>query len=262
MVLKLFNYVYWIAPLVVGGIAVGLYFLLRNKRDIVFNIAIGVLMGLNIFQHLCKSFIWEGAPFTLSLNNTAYNVCALLILLSPVLYFVKWKPLNQYICLLGSIAGMGAILIPYWYFNKDILTLDYLRFVVCHGLLFLTSFLPLLAKKVKVEFKNFHLIGAFFLTGLCIIALNVCLIGIANGQNGLDAIKASNAFMMAGPRDSELIIKVCTAITPKFMRWIPIVWYALPLYIGITVISFIVLMLLDRTGFKAYFPRFKKRARS
>ena len=102
--------------------------------------------------------------------------------------------------------------------------------------------------------------GLYFLLVLCIILLNdtVCIIvGLFPGwsaENLYDALKSTNPFSLMGPREGyDSITSVITALSPSIFltnnpahTYVPILWYAFPLYLVVSVAAFGVLGFVDR----------------
>ena len=250
------------------AVMAGLFFLLRRRSVKTQKIVVFSLMLINILQHLFKSFIYPqyaGDGFTMV--NTAYNMCALLILLSPFVYFSRsnfWKDFTFYV---GTVAGLIAIAVPIWFIGKDITELgfEYIRFYFCHILLFLSSGLTLLLGHHRPSYRCFPKIGIAFLLSLLIILLNdaLCVIlGLASGHEPHDlynTLRALNPCWSMGPPANGSfapVVSLIHALSPAFLcgknatgLYAPILWYAIPLYIGITLVAFPVCVLTDRKNF-------------
>ena len=139
-----------------------LYFVFRKRGVRAQRIAIFVLILLNVLQHLLKLEIYPMYDGGFNALCTAYNMCALLILLSPFAFFIKFSPLRDFVYYVGTAAGMVAILIPYWNIGEDAFTWSFFRFFFCHALLFASSLLPLLFGHHKPKWRRFPLVGLSF----------------------------------------------------------------------------------------------------
>ncbi len=247
-----------------------LYFcwrVLRKKSEKVQKIVILLLAGVNVFQHFFKSVLYPhlfGEGFTLS--STAYNVCACIILLIPVAVCAKSRSLKTFCMCVGACSGLFALMFPVWFLGMDVSKLgwEYGRFLICHSLLFLTCGLHLALELHKISYKDFWKMGFYFLLILCIILLNntLCIVaGLFPGwsaENLYEALKSSNPFSMMGPREGyDSITSVITALSPSVFltdnpahTYVPILWYAIPLYLVISVAAFGVLGFVDRKNLK------------
>ena len=212
------------------------------------------IMILNLAQHLLKTILYNHLGLSgFTAYNTVYNMCALLIILSPIAYLVKFAPLRDFVYLLGSFAGLVAIAIPYWSIGKPPTDPDFLRSLFCHTLLFLSSSLSLALGLHRPSKRSWLFIGAYVLFALGVIVLNntLCLKldlypGIsADKLTFRDALYATNSVWMFGPPESfSWVVSLLKTILPdrlvvlKSGRCIPVLWYALPMYLAATAISF------------------------
>ena len=118
---------------------------MRTKRAVVFTVAL-----LNTLQHLFKMYIYpQYYGDTFLARGTAYNMCAFLILASPIVLLIGSQLWQNFFFYIGSIAGFISICVTYWL--KEPIE-EQLRFVICHGLLFVSSFLPFLFGIYKVNY--------------------------------------------------------------------------------------------------------------
>jgi hypothetical protein len=208
-----------------------------------------------------------------NLLNTAYNMCALLIILSPLAFLIKLRPLRDFVFLAGSFAGFIANAIPYWYIGMTISDLgwDYARFYICHLLLFLTSALTISLRIHRPNVRAIPLIGAGFLLSICFILLNDVIAtkcGIVEGfapdqvRAALDALNP--VWSMHPEQGFARITDIIKVLSPPIFfpngagrGYTPVLWYAIPVYLGITLISAIVLLILDGDGRRRIFRRIK-----
>ena len=255
-----------------------IYIILRGKSQKIQKYVILGIMLINVCQHLFKSFIYPGyAGLGFSAFNTAYNMCAALILISPIALIFNFRLLRDFVFYAGSFAGIIAIVIPYWHIGADALNPEAVRSFICHALLFLTSVLPLLLGLHKPSYRCFYKIGLCFLLFLCIITLNnyLCVIldiypGLEN-MPPLDALYLANPVWAFGPPDNfSFVLDIARIFSPNVWlgegaggRCLPILWYAIPLYIFITVAAFCVCSTVDRKNFvsdlKKYTQKLKLR---
>lgn len=239
--MKLFDAMHMASLLVIVAVFLGLFFAFRKRSLRAKYIVLGVIMGLNILQHVLKFWVWphmRGRSF--GIEETAYNVCAFMILLCPFSTYGKSNLLKQYQFYVGTVAGICAPFVPYWFVGKSLLTSEFLRFWSCHALLFLSSCLPGVWGMVKFRLKDGWKFGFLFLGMLGLILLNntffYTLLGY-EGERLERAIYAQDPVWMMGPPRGENVFKdILTAITfPIFKnaesgRFTPILWYALPVY--------------------------------
>lgn len=262
MIIYYFNYVYILTLLAAAALIAALYFSLRNRSALAKEIALSVLMGLNITQHFFKFFFWPhmwGAGF--GLVNTAYNVCAILIIASPFVFVSKNDVLKQFITYVGTIGPGLTLCIPYWFIGNTILDWEFLRFWTCHTLLVATSLLPALWGIVKFKYRDGWKFGFVFLAMQLLILLNdtvfLLVLGGATKETLYEALLAQNPLMIIAPSEGAQSFKIFFEIlSPHFLLetkthpYIPILWYAIPMYLYISLAGYILGCAIDRRWMK------------
>lgn len=258
MTIKYFNYTHLITLLSAGALVGALYFSLRRRSAVAKEIALYILMGLNLTQHLFKFLVWPhlwGTGFGLA--DTAYNVCAILIIASPFVFVTKSSLFKQFITYAGTIGPSLALLFPYWYIGKTVLTWDFARFWTCHTLLVATSILPALWGMVKFNCRDGWKFGLVFLAMLSLILVNNTVFSLALGLTAkhtlYEVLLAQNPLMMMAPTAGAEKIKILFELfSPPFLLetdnhpYIPILWYAVPVYLYCTALGYILGCAIDR----------------
>ncbi len=264
-----------ISILITLSFALGAYLALRRASERVQRLVILGMMLLNLAQHLLKSFIYPhhlGEGFTLV--STAYNMCAFLIIVSPLaMLLTRSGFFRDFIFLLGSAAGLVAVLVPYWHIGASPFTWEYFRYMLCHVLLYTTSILPLLLGLHKPSFRSIPFFGLAFLGTVAVILLNdtVCYYtGLYKGVEGMtlyEALLAANPVWAFRPPDGfSALFELAKAFLPD--AWlgggesgmiVPLVWYAIPLYFIITLISVPIVISIDKNNFKEYLLSTKRK---
>lgn len=260
------NYIHIGSILILIGIFTGLYFLFRNKSDKAKKILILVIMFLNLFQHLFKFIVWPHLYHeTFGLRNTAYNFCALMIMVAPFFFLTNLRGTKSFLAIMGTVAGFIAVCVPFWFNGVDVFKFpdssEYARFYTCHSLLFIASALEIAFGFVSFKWKDFYKVGLFVLAGLTIILLNNLIVSsIVKGsfEEGVNYVMKENSVFMIGPKYGsgfEWFMDFLVAICPPFFKingllgFIPILWYAIPLYIVFSIGAFIIYTLLDKNSF-------------
>lgn len=241
----------------------GVWAILRRCSLKIQRLVILGFMLLNILQHFLKPHLYPHyAGMGFSHLQTAYNVCAFLIIISPAVFMWGNRLLRNFLYLIGTVAGMGTIVFPVWYIGMDVSALgwDYARFYTCHGLLFMSSLLPLLLNHHKPSYKEFWHVGlGFLLTLVFVLANNVIFISAglyagADIHNIYGSLWIDNPCMLMGPPDSlSWLTDVVRIFTPSvFLRnnttgtFAPILWYALPVYLAISIVTAFIFAAIDR----------------
>ena len=132
------------------------YFILRKRSPKTQKIVILVLILINVIQHLLKPWIWY--PLFHGVFNirsiSFYNVCASMILLSPVVFLCKNKALKDALFFLGNMAGIVSLWFISIEYGVNILSVEFIRYFLCHSLLMMTSTLPVLLGLHTLSLKN------------------------------------------------------------------------------------------------------------
>ena len=275
MILKYFNHTYFLTLLASAGFVAAFYFPLRKRSLFAKKVALFSLMGFNLFQHFFKFLVWPhlwGTGF--SLINTAYNVCAFMIIISPFVFLSKSSLLKQFVAYIGTIGAALALIVPYWFIGSTILTWEYLRSWTCHTILVATSLLPALWGMVKFNYRDGWKFGLVFLLMLALILANdvvfLLAFGGASTETLYSTLLAQNPLWIMAPSDAfESVGKVLAIFTPSiFLQtethpYTPILWYALPMYLFITLVAYILGGVFDRknliSDFRALKNKLKKR---
>lgn len=249
------------------GLTAGVYFLFRKKSTKIQNIVLWFMMVVNVAQHLFKALIYpHHIKDGFTIVSTAYNVCAVLILFMPLAFALKSRFLKNFFFFVGAVAGLGAIAYPVWFLDQPSLGWEYLRFYVCHAFLFLTAILPLLWGRHRPAFRECWQIGVAFLAVLCLILLNNVIFTLLGYNFGADfhygpatlyegLLQHNACALMAPPAGMPWLGDVASFFTlPAFAGhnptglYAPILWYAIPVYLGCTAGAALLFGLLRKYG--------------
>lgn len=233
--------------------------------------AVLVIALLNLFQHLFKSVIYPqywGNGFTFTYINTAYNMCALLIIMLPFTLLSKRESWKDFGYIAGTVAGFGALALPVWFIGKSVVQWEFFRFYVCHVLLLYSSSLPFILKHHKVSWKSWYKYPLYFALYLVIILLDLifCVyLGLIDGatpENLHATLDSINTMSIMHPTSQmEWIVKILDPITPDAFfsgdYYVPILWYLYPLCILIALVGIAVGAIFDRKNMATDFKRYK-----
>lgn len=260
MIIYYFNYVHILTLVAAALLVAGLYFALRNRSAFTKEVALYIIMGFNITQHFYKSLVWPhlwGTGF--GLINTAYNVCAILIIVTPFVYVSKNCLLKQFVCYVGTIGPVLTLAFPYWFIGSTILKWEYWRSWTCHTLLIATSLLPATWGMIKFNWRDGWKFGLIFLAMLSFILSNdvmfLLTFGEATTQTLYDALLARDPLWMVSPNGAGIAKQIFEALSPDIFLetevhpHIPILWYAVPMYAMVTIIGYTLGFILDRKRF-------------
>lgn len=268
---------FYIASLALLALIPGLlWVLLRHRGEKTRRRAVLCMMLINAAQHLLKPLIYPHLAGTgFSSLISAYNMCAVVILASPLAFLWDSRFLRNFI-FMGFTAGLAAIAVPYWFIGMEVSQLgwEYARFYLCHGILFAASLLTRLLGLHKPSYKEFWQPGLAFLLALCLILLNNTVfisLGLHPGVEGLglyESLCRGNPCMMMGPPEDLLwLAELIRPFTPDIFLgenpagiFVPILWYALPLYLTQSFVTFVFFVISDWQHFSQDLKALLKKA--
>lgn len=277
MIIDYGSVAYFIPIIITAAAAFGLFFAFRRRTERTKKLVIFILMAVNILQHLLKQFVWPhywGREYP-ELMNGAYNMCATLILIGPFVLISKSGAFKQFLCYVGTAAGLLTMFVPYWYIGKTMWQWDVLRYYFCHGLLTVTSVLPAMWGIYKFNWRDFYKFPFIFFALLILIAFNQLVfyaLGIiGEGQNFFAVLYVNNPCWMMHPNDNfSFLIPVIDFFTPDIFfadeaagrPYTPILWYAIPMFLLFCVLGILLGALLDNARFVADVKAFAHSVRS
>ena len=200
------------------------------------------------------------------LMNTAYNICAFLIIVTPFAILFDRELLLEFIACLGTAAGTLPLLLPYWFYGQTPFAWEFLRAWTCHVLLASSSSLFLLFGLVRFRFRHCFRFGFLFTAMLAIVFINDAFVfALTDGRAGLyERLLALNPLWTMGPAERyPLLASLFKSCSPAFLLgsathgYTPVFWYAVPFYIIITIIAFLLGAFLDRDNFLGNLPKRK-----
>lgn len=256
-------------PFLITALAVAaLYFAFRGRTARTKRVVVLVLAALNIAQHLLKQFIYphyESMAYP-DLINTAYNMCATLILITPFVVLFGGRAFKQFVSYVGTAAGVLTMIVPHWYIGQTFFQWDVLRYYLCHGMLVATSLLPALWRLHRFNWRDFLKFPFLFFFMLIIIAFNDlifwCLGVVGDYTDGkfFDMLYEANPCWMMHPDEGFGWLKdVIAVFTPDIFfgdaasgkPYVPVLWYAIPVTLLFWVLGFALGALLDGKRFIA-----------
>jgi hypothetical protein len=238
------------------AILVGLWYLLRNKSRSIQKTVIFAITLLNLLQHMLKIYIYPqywGEPF--GARSTAYNMCAFLIMASPFIFLFGSELWRNFITYVGTVAGSMSLCVTYW--MADPLE-EQLRFVICHGLLLITSCLPALLGIYKINCRKCWRLPFVFYACLMILIVNDVItysLGIAGDVSGITLheflLSENPCWAMCAPIEYPIAGKIAAFLSPKAFEGVPILWLAIPFFLIVTLAAIGLGSIFDNKRFKA-----------
>ncbi|MGD9900971.1 MAG: hypothetical protein AB7S44_00320 [Spirochaetales bacterium] len=230
VVVEFFNLPYFFFIFLTAGIIVGLYFLLKNKSTKTKNIVLFSLLAFNLALHFLKvTFPPYSDNFLKAIRDIGFiNICAVSVLTFPFFYLSKNKYSKDFMFYLGVISGFLALVIPTEALGENVLTLDNIRFYVCHMIIIIAPLLMVLLKVHTIDYKRIWKMPFYATAVMLFIICNQVLqseLGIVS-LRGSDilAIGYTNPSLIWGPNDDLAIL--FSIFTPDFMKTIPFGAYA------------------------------------
>ncbi len=260
MTIEPFSAAHLLPVLILFGVIAALYFGFRSRSEETKRRLVFALMMLNVGQHFYKGLVWRhlwGEPF--GVTNTAYNVCALLILASPFVLLVGTRSAREFLACTGTASGLLPIVYPAVFWGETLFQWEYLRSWTCHTLLAASSFLPILWREVDFHYRDIPKFGLWMLGALCCVLANnaafYLVFGEATPETLYEALLKKNPFWVVAPgRAYPWMTELIRTFTFPFLldgwngRAIPILYYALPLYLAVTLISVVLGVVLDASS--------------
>lgn len=259
MTIRYGSFAYFLYIVIALGLTAGVYFLLRKRSEKTKKITVFCLMLVNTLQHFFKFIIWPHLWSTgFGHVNTLCNMCAFLIVVSPLVFLIGNDTWKNFITYVGSVAGMIAMVVPHWFIGLPAFSWEALRFYFCHTFLFMTSILPVLLSIYKINYRNFWKLPFLLFFGMIIIVFNdfVCVsIGFLDGKEDFygTLYSLNPMFIMHAPEAFPIMGKICAVFTPKALENVAFLWLVIPMYILIATVTFGIGAVVDRMRFKKDF---------
>ena len=271
MVIQMFNGWYFFWVILLAGLTVGLYFLLKNKSTKTQNIVLFSLLAIGFLLHFLKVYIPPYSVDEARMLRDAWfvNICAANIALFPFFFFSKNEKIKNYMFYVGVISGLIAIFYPQEPMAKvDQLAeqLDIIRFYYHHWMLLSVPLLRTLFKQHKPSYRGILSAPTILLGVMLFIMLNQIFqselgyIPLRNDSDFFD-INYKNSSYIWGPGTNDAIGSFLAIFTPKFFRIIPVgefagqekywpwFWLIVPVYVLVTALAFLISMIFDHKQF-------------
>ena len=271
MYIDMFNGWYFFWVILLSGITVGLYFLLRNRSERVQKTVLFSLLVLGLLFHFLKTYI---PPYSVdearNLRDAWFvNICGANIALFPFFFFSKNKYIKDYMFYIGVLSGLIAIFYPQEPMAKvDQLgeMLDIIRFYYHHWMLLAVPLLGKLFGHFKLSYKRVIAVPIGLLGLMLFIMLNQIFqseLGFIPLRNDSDFfnINYKNSSYIWGPGNNDAIGSFLAIFTPDFFKTVPVgqyagqekywpwFWMIFPVFILVTPLSFLLSMIFDHKQF-------------
>lgn len=266
MTIQYGNAAYFFYPTVIVAFTAVLYLALRNRGEHTKICAVLFLMLLNLAQHLLKRYIYPQYRDHFDIRvSTAYNLCALLILAAPFVFVGKNKLVKDFLVLFGTNGGVVTMLFPYWYIDQPLWQWDVFRFYLCHGFLFASSLLIALLNLRRPDPRNAFRLPLIFFGALILISFNDIVLFVLRGAEGdlFATLSSYNPCWLYRPAPQfERILPLIRLLSPDLFLgdfatgkpFVPLLWYFVPMYLLIALLSFLIGTWCKKTVRRTPFP--------
>ena len=271
MEIAMFNGWYFFWLILLGGVTVGIYFLLRNKSVRVQKAVLFGMLVLGFIAHFTKVYYppYSTDEARMLRDSWFINICAANIALFPIFFFSKNKWVKDYMFYMGVISGFLAIVYPIEPIekvNQLAEQLDIIRFYYHHWMLMAVPLLSVLLGHHKPSYRR--LLSAP--TGLLILMLFIMLNQILQSELGFIPLRDRNEFFdigykntsyIWGPGTNNAIGSFLALFTPKFFKTVPVgefkgqekywpwFWIIVPVYVLVSLVCFPLALIFDRKTF-------------
>ncbi len=271
MYIDMFNGWYFFWVLLLGGMTVGLYFLLRNKSTKTQKAVLFSFLVIGLVLHFLKVYIPPYSVDEARMLRDAWfvNICGANIALFPFLFFVKNKRVQDYMFYIGVISGLIAIFYPQEPMAKvDQLAeqLDIIRFYYHHWMVLAVPLLSVLFGHHKLSYKRVMAAP----TGLLMLMLFIMLNQVFQAELGYIPLRSTSDFFAIGyknssyiwgPGTNDAIGDFLAIFTPKIFKTVPVgefagqekywpwFWLIVPVYLLVPILSFLLSLIFDYKNF-------------
>lgn len=256
--MKVGDFSYFAVLVVLIGLFIGIYFLLRNKKkDTQFKV-LYIWCWVNFALHFLKQlFYWDVAWFK---ESGFVNICATSVLVFPFIMMIKKDSfLKDFMYFIGVVGGFAACVYPTEVLGKSLWRFESIRFYACHFSLLAIPLLMAIFNIYRPRMKMWWTIPLSMVIYQVILAANTaiyCFGGVVTREGFtplqlfLDRQYQNSSFTFGPTPDMGIASEIFDFLTPKFMKYTipgngrlgywPVVWLIIPTYVILVPIYFLI----------------------
>ena len=281
MILKQLDFTniwYVLSLVILIGIPVVLYFVLRNKSEKTIKYTLlGLAIG-NFLLHFLKIL----HPSYLNNINLGLirmsleNICAVSTVILPFAMLCKNKTIKGYFYFISLLGGLMAVIITTDPNGRPVYEFNTIRYYICHYVLFAVPILAVVLKEFKPDFKSSLWMPLMFFIGQTIIFLNeIFLARIGLVEHTAASFLSSdyrNAAFVFGPNDAipGIVDKLSFLIPDIFTKNIfgiegvgdfywPVIWLLVPVVIAFPIVYFLFTLPFTHNDVKEFIISIKQK---
>ncbi len=277
-VIEIGNVYYFMYIAIASTLTIIAVLFLRNRSDRFRYWFIFAIILTNVAIHFLKLLIFPyNDPYYVEfiwVKASLENICAVTVILLPLLYFTKNKILKDFIVMLAIASGILAIVFPAdaigetfnavpILYTKGAFDLETIRFYTTHFLLFLAPFLMMHFEQHKLSIHRIIYAPMLLIGVLFIIYFNelfLSLLGWVPSVREMMNTLGRNPSLIFGIKDLESLSSIgvlLKVLVPKFLTvnpltgetfyW-PVVWMIGPVLIYGSMMAFIFALIYDKSN--------------
>lgn len=272
----MFNLTYFIPLLMIALLTIFLVIYTHNKSEkFNFNLIFSIML-VNAILHFLKIFIPTSdylydLPYSFA-RISLENICAVSVVLFPILFLTKNKYLYDGIFYIGLISAVAALVVPTGALNRELNSFssifEVVRYYVCHTPLLICPILMISNKLHHLSYRRIYFDGLLFIANVSIVFINSLLLkgtGIMNCTwEQFFSRNYCNPGFVFGPNKImyDAGMKYVSMLVPNFFKYttssgdlgyMPVLWYTCPVLLIATLAEIPAMILQRKTVKKDYY---------